>query len=289
MDGNRFDSLTRTFSTSRSRRGVLKGLGAATLGAVGLGRLSMDEADAAPCKSPHAKCGKGKDKVCVDLSSDPGNCGGCGQSCPEGASCVDGGCVEACSEGFDLCNGNCVDLSNDATNCGGCGTTCPETGDCVSGVCTCPTGQVLCAGGCVSTSNDHANCGGCGNVCLGGETCIDGACEAGTPLVCEASAECQSACPGTSNPSCYCGTTYDGGDSVCYLSPGCPGNFCNDEFPCEEPGATCVFGFCTRPSLYCETIADCDEGFACVNVNSGCGGCDNYTGGLGTCSQICTG
>jgi hypothetical protein len=104
-------------------------------------------------------------------------------------------------------------------------------------------------------------------------------------VTCAADAECLSSCGGS---GCYCGTTYDDGSQVCYLSPGCPGAFCDDKTPCQEAGATCVSGACTRPSLYCETSDKCGEGFACVDMNGGCGGCINYTGGLGTCSRICT-
>jgi hypothetical protein len=56
------------------------------------------------------------DGKCVDLSSDPANCGACGHVCPAGDACVDGHCTTcvgeegACSSKSDCCAGlNCLD------------------------------------------------------------------------------------------------------------------------------------------------------------------------------------
>ena len=55
---------------------------------------------------------------CVDITSDPNNCGGCNTACG----------TESC------CAGNCVDtMGSDNANCGGCGVTC--TGTCTNGQC----------------------------------------------------------------------------------------------------------------------------------------------------------
>ena len=86
---------------------------------------------------------------CVNTSYDPGNCGSCGNVCPDVANsepvCVSGSCSAVCDSGFGDC-----DL--DPTN------------------------------GCQDLQSDNANCGACGNVCAGGETCMAGVCQAFTPV-----------------------------------------------------------------------------------------------------------
>ena len=56
--------------------------------------------------------------VCVDITGDGNNCGGCGNPCGANSCCA----------------GNCVDtMGSDTTNCGGCGLVC--NGTCVGGTC----------------------------------------------------------------------------------------------------------------------------------------------------------
>jgi Stigma-specific protein, Stig1 len=78
-------------------------------------------------------------RVCVRTSTDPGNCGVCGRSCPGGYTC---------------CDGNCVQTSTDPKNCGSCGKICPS-------------GQGCCKGNC-----GWAPCGG--QCCQPGATCVSG-------------------------------------------------------------------------------------------------------------------
>lgn len=95
---------------------------------------------------------------CVDTATDVYDCGGCGQTCSVGQSCVAGKCTngDTSSSGSTNCNdpsvvdcgdGVCSNLVNDAKNCGACGFDCGG-GVCKNGVCT-PTGS------CVA---DHAAC-----------------------------------------------------------------------------------------------------------------------------------
>jgi hypothetical protein len=99
---------------------------------------------------------------CVDLASDPANCGSCGQICMGGctsgqcggSACMFGQacnassdcCVEqeckankcACGPGYAACNDAkpvCYDLLSDSNNCGACGKTCPGGTKCLMGAC----------------------------------------------------------------------------------------------------------------------------------------------------------
>jgi hypothetical protein len=81
--------------------------------------------------------------VCVDLKTDPSNCGYCGEVCPSGQ----------CDTGL------CFDVVGPAP---------AELG--------CPFGQAFCGGGCIDITADPANCGYCGLVCGLNEQCIGGGC-----------------------------------------------------------------------------------------------------------------
>jgi len=153
------------------------------------------------CPSNQVLCGG----ICVLLSNDPANCGGCSVQCAAGEACEDGQCAIHCSPGSVLCGGGdagpptCVDLLTDDANCGVCGNSCPPGLVCNGrGGCeiSCEAGFSLCAsasgGLCVDTRIDPANCGGCagdgGAICSSGERCTGGACApscSGTELLCD--------------------------------------------------------------------------------------------------------
>jgi hypothetical protein len=116
--------------------------------------------------------------ACVDLSTDPANCGGCRKACPAGAGCSGGACV--CPSGTSECGGACVDPSSDPANCGGCGKPCGATEVCKLGVCSASCGTLTkCGASCVDTSSSEANCGGCGKACSMGQICSGGSCACG--------------------------------------------------------------------------------------------------------------
>jgi hypothetical protein len=112
------------------------------------------------CTAGLIDCGGG---VCVDVSSDPSNCGVCGWVCSAGDICQGGLCtVAACPAGQEKCGGFfCTPLASDPVNCGACGNVCSA-------------GFACCNSECVNLARDSLNCGGCGVKCL--ETCNDYRC-----------------------------------------------------------------------------------------------------------------
>jgi hypothetical protein len=89
--------------------------------------------------------------ICVDLQTDPTNCGACGVHCAMTQACLKGTCKCAPSE--TSCSGLCVDLANDSNNCGSCGNTCTAGTSCKNSVCgTCSACAGTCYGArCVET------------------------------------------------------------------------------------------------------------------------------------------
>lgn len=69
---------------------------------------------------------------CVDLKTDPNNCGVCRQVCTGGKICQNGRCVCVVPTPTD-CNGTCTSLLNDPNNCGACGLRCPPGDFCSPG------------------------------------------------------------------------------------------------------------------------------------------------------------
>lgn len=82
-----------------------------------------------PVRFPFLSC----QGACVDVSSNPDNCGGCGKSCGQGNACQSGQC--ACSPSLTKCEGSCVDLKSDENNCGQCGNQCDNDQQCKGGDC----------------------------------------------------------------------------------------------------------------------------------------------------------
>jgi hypothetical protein len=116
--------------------------------------------------------------ACVDVRSNPENCGSCGTVCAPGLFCSLGACSGSCASTLTPCGAACVNLTSDVLNCGTCGMQCGSGQTCSNGTCTC-TGQV-CAGLCVDVLTNGSHCGGCGIVCAGGLTCSGGICSGGS-------------------------------------------------------------------------------------------------------------
>lgn len=96
---------------------------------------------------------------CVDINTNPGNCGACGVACPAvangSATCTARSCGVSCNAGYHQCSGTCADNNSPMT----CGTMCspcpvPTNGmaaTCTAGVCgfTCATGFIPSGSACV--------------------------------------------------------------------------------------------------------------------------------------------
>jgi hypothetical protein len=100
---------------------------------------------------------------CVDLATDPANCGACGRAIV--GTCAGG--AMACPDGLSPCGNACVNLATDATNCGACGVIVDNSSVCQGGRPAWANGATLCGTTCVNTTRDARNCGGCGVVCAG--------------------------------------------------------------------------------------------------------------------------
>jgi hypothetical protein len=170
---------------------------------VGVG-FAGDEAGAT-CAAPGLLCAG----VCVNVASDPNNCGACGNACGAGTACVNGQCqcdATSCANGCCAsptgpCNnsptacgaggGTCVDCTNplppNAT-----GATCTPSGQCQITACAVALAAVTSLHGCISHSavnyadcdqvfsngceivaDTTSNCGGCGFACAAGQECGD--------------------------------------------------------------------------------------------------------------------
>lgn len=72
---------------------------------------------------------------CVDLASDPANCGACGSSCAASAVCSLGSCTDSCAPGLVDCGAACVTLATDPAHCGACDRSCGPGESCLFGQC----------------------------------------------------------------------------------------------------------------------------------------------------------
>jgi hypothetical protein len=173
------------------------------------------------------------DGSCVDPSSDPNHCGGCGHRVPTGRACAGG--VIGCPQGEQPCDGKCVQTDSDPAHCGACNVAAPSGGHCQDGVPACWGSDEMCGSVCRDTQTDLKNCGGCGKVCP--KWCEDGTCSIEVTAT-DATKTCNSLCQ---SKGAYC-TQADG---VFYDS------ICGSEgmgFPCNQlPPATVTWSVGNPP------------------------------------------
>ena len=124
-------------------------------------------ADERYCSSGSCVCRPGLTDVsgtCLDLQTDPQNCGAPGQRCD--GVCSGGRCARDCPAPRRECNGGCVDLQTDPLNCGDCGNTCDRDELCINGRCRGYQGAPTCA----ACRGEFPRCCGYG---AGGLVCVD--------------------------------------------------------------------------------------------------------------------
>jgi len=104
----------------------------------------VDGTCALSCQAGLTNC-SGK---CVDITTDPNNCGRCGTAVASGYQCQSGVSVVSCQAGLTNCSGKCVDITTDPNNCGRCGTAIASGYQCQSGVSvvSCQAGLTNCSG-----------------------------------------------------------------------------------------------------------------------------------------------
>ncbi len=170
--------------------------------ASGGGRICVDQCTVpGDCKTKGTTC---CNNVCIDVTGDPNNCGGCNSVCPipknaQSAACSNSVCgLGQCKPGFADCDGQLangceIETDDDLMNCKMCGFACSfpnATPVCSGGMCkiqSCTGSYQDCDGlllnGCESdVLNDPANCGSCGAACMvmhAVPRCASGQCDIG--------------------------------------------------------------------------------------------------------------
>ncbi len=212
-------------------------------------------ANCAPGCTGDDRCASGAccDGACVDTTSDPAHCGGCGNACPSQhaqASCVASTCKSgACDPGWGDCDGDpangCeTNLGVDPANCTACGEACAVphgSPGCADGcyLAACQFGWADCNGeakdGCEThVDADPANCGDCGVACKNPPNAV-AVCSVGACFI----ASCTQGwfdCDGDAGNGCEANLAFD--------SHNCGG--CGNQCPVEAPacnGGACEAGF----------------------------------------------
>ena len=222
-------------------------------------------------KGPDFRCCR---YACTDVSTQRGDCGGCGITCDNTEDCVNGQCKQHCPQGQTYCTPNCVDTQTDPGNCGGCGNACASGETCVTGTCRSCGGQpcgppnTCCNNQCVNTQTDASNCGACGNACPTGELCQSGACGCGGASCGPPNTCCNNQCVNTQTDASNCGAC---------------GNACPTGELCQSGACGCGGASCGPPNTCCNN--------QCVNTQtdpSNCGACGNACpSGQTCCSGQC--
>jgi hypothetical protein len=248
MTNERFDQLTKTLSTTASRRSVFKGVVAAAVGGV-FTRFRGDAAEARArvrmaCARLGQPCAAGTGTPGAMLCCPQLTCGADAVCCKDtNATCVDDG--DCCAD--NVCRPNPTGLGHRCLPAGDVGSECVEDSDCADGLGCHATALV-----CVSVCND-ANCSPvefcCGVPFAIGSTLCCGkpntACDQSYPQ-CVGCAEYNEPC----NSDSECCNNLRDGNAVCGLLPtdtNVGGTLTLLElsgFCCVPEGGSCAVGPC---------------------------------------------
>ncbi|TMK61192.1 MAG: hypothetical protein E6G53_16760, partial [Actinobacteria bacterium] len=310
---SRFDDLARALASEEISRRAALGRAAALVGAISLSSplfaWPSSALGATKCKPGHVRCAgkccpKGEhcftpkptrahphpkprcaclsprelcpDGSCLDLHTDPHNCGSCGHRCSSGHVCSKGRCTLVCPSGETNCSGHCVHLATDPHNCGTCGHACPTGQTCSGGKCGCPSEHSLCGGVCVALATDHANCGQCGHACGSGEVCSGGNCVSNCG---PGETDCGGSCVNTATSVSNCGACGRACSTTNVSELACSGGVCT---------STCTAGYsnCSTPSA--PTPDDGYETHTDVDVDN-CGACGRACSTTNVSQVACSG
>jgi hypothetical protein len=286
MDGSRFDALARGLAQGRSRRSVLKGVGAATLGALGLARFggsaSAGGGNSICAHWCHANYSGSDAGACTsDAAHGVGPCYECGPAAPagNGLQYCGGVCISNCTA-LDQCHiaGVCDPSTQACTNPAATDGAACDDGDACTQTDTCQAG--VCIGGnpVVCTASDQCHVAGVcdpatgqcsnpnatdntpcddGNACTQSDTCQAGTCVGGDPVVCEALDQCH--VPGVCDPSTGQCTNPNATDNTS----------CDDGNACTTDDV-CVAGVCTGTPVTCPAANACQDSVACDPTTGAC-------------------
>jgi hypothetical protein len=232
----------------------------------------VNNACSATCPAGTTDCGSG----CVDVTSDPKNCGACGNVCPSG-TCTAGACgapMPTCTDGIKNGNETGVDCGGTCPLCAT-GQTCLVNSDCLTNACQ--AFQFICvASQCVDNRQDGAetdvDCGGgtcaacvVGQKCTVDSDCASNACDVVTQT-CVASQCADQQKDGTETdvdcggPVCAaCATS-----KKCLLDTDCTSN------ACDAAALVCVTNQCIdHRKDGTETDVDCGGSNSCARCAIG--------------------
>ncbi|MHB8420755.1 MAG: hypothetical protein ACYDCL_21995 [Myxococcales bacterium] len=207
-----------------------------------------------PCGLSDGGMGTFEQGSCLDLSSDPLNCGRPGVRCPNGAACWGGGCAYASCAGVAPAYYFVCELGEEQS------CPLPAASDPFPYGCSLPDGGVqpsCCGGSCVDLWSDPNNCGACGIECTDGG-CSSGNCVTGVVQPAGCSVVLRTACVTSACGADGAACSLDGGPGLC-CGGSCldslfdPANCGGCGFACPA-GDLCAYGTCFTP-------ASCDAGF----------------------------